>query len=363
MVLRMARPWRHSHSGFYWFRKVIPSDLRPIIGRREEKFSLKTKDPGEAQTEHAIKAAEIAEKWQRLRGNGALDHVDFHALAGECFRETVASKYRDPGDAQKYAAQLKNNFFAHTPPVRFGGNVLIYRRATYGAEARAFPLHRGYRLDDDQLDKFLSPPSPTGFRQTGLPSSRPLRQKLSSLSVSKERLGSSLPPWCIFKSCISFSKEDLGDELDEDRIIKSATLRRMESSVASFALTIQRQLADVEVLLSRIDAHDESVEETASLGNDLSVGSQPDAGHRKTSEETKIHPMLGKALENKMPHRKTATCELIFQNWSNGRAGTPLAIHCSAKGGLSLWIWTKSCSKRTPFRGKSFRRLPVGLRP
>jgi hypothetical protein len=36
----------------------------------------------------------------------------------------------------------------------------------------------------------------------------------------------------------------------------------MESSVASFALTIKRQLADVEALLSKIDAHDEAVEET-----------------------------------------------------------------------------------------------------
>jgi integrase len=155
VVLRMARPWRHPRSGFYWFRKAIPLDLRPILGRREEKFSLKTKNPGEAQTRHAIKAAEIAEKWQRLRGNGPLDHVDFHALAGEYFRETVASKYRDPGDAQKYAAQLKKNFFAHTPPVRFNGNTLIYRRVTYGAEARAFLLRRGYRLEDEQLDKFL----------------------------------------------------------------------------------------------------------------------------------------------------------------------------------------------------------------
>jgi hypothetical protein len=46
-------------------------------------------------------------------------------------------------------------------------------------------------------------------------------------------------------------------------LLRVNILKRMESSVASFALTIQRQLADVEALLSRIDAHDESVEETA----------------------------------------------------------------------------------------------------
>jgi helicase-like protein len=46
-------------------------------------------------------------------------------------------------------------------------------------------------------------------------------------------------------------------------LLRVNILKRMESSVASFALTIQRQLADVEALLSRIGAHDESVEETA----------------------------------------------------------------------------------------------------
>ena len=36
----------------------------------------------------------------------------------------------------------------------------------------------------------------------------------------------------------------------------------MESSVSSFALTLTRQLADVEATLARLDAHAESVEET-----------------------------------------------------------------------------------------------------
>jgi hypothetical protein len=38
-------------------------------------------------------------------------------------------------------------------------------------------------------------------------------------------------------------------------------LKRMESSVASFALTIERQLREVEALLAKIDAHDDSVDE------------------------------------------------------------------------------------------------------
>src|SRR5690606_16709945 len=37
-------------------------------------------------------------------------------------------------------------------------------------------------------------------------------------------------------------------------------LKRMESSVHAFALTIERQLAAVEHLIGRIDAHDDSIE-------------------------------------------------------------------------------------------------------
>src|SRR3546814_5743838 len=40
-------------------------------------------------------------------------------------------------------------------------------------------------------------------------------------------------------------------------------LKRMESWVASFALTIKRQLDDVNALLAKIDTHEESVDELA----------------------------------------------------------------------------------------------------
>lgn len=46
-------------------------------------------------------------------------------------------------------------------------------------------------------------------------------------------------------------------------LLRVNILKRMESSVASFALTIKRQLADVEALLAKIDAHADTVEEFA----------------------------------------------------------------------------------------------------
>ncbi len=44
-------------------------------------------------------------------------------------------------------------------------------------------------------------------------------------------------------------------------LLRVNVLKRMESAVPSFALTVKRQLADVEATLAKIEAHDESVEE------------------------------------------------------------------------------------------------------
>ena len=44
-------------------------------------------------------------------------------------------------------------------------------------------------------------------------------------------------------------------------LLRVNVLKRMESAVPSFALTLKRQLADVEATLAKIEAHEESVEE------------------------------------------------------------------------------------------------------
>ena len=44
-------------------------------------------------------------------------------------------------------------------------------------------------------------------------------------------------------------------------LLRVNILKRMESAVTSFALTLERQLADVEAVLARIDAHEDSVDE------------------------------------------------------------------------------------------------------
>ncbi len=63
----MTRPQKHPDSGYYWFRKRVPDDLREAIGKREERFSLGTRDPNEAKRLHALKLAEVEERWANLR--------------------------------------------------------------------------------------------------------------------------------------------------------------------------------------------------------------------------------------------------------------------------------------------------------
>jgi hypothetical protein len=48
MILRMPRPYKHRRTGVYYYRRVVPDDLRPIIGKGEVHVSLRTKDPREA---------------------------------------------------------------------------------------------------------------------------------------------------------------------------------------------------------------------------------------------------------------------------------------------------------------------------
>jgi hypothetical protein len=59
MPLAMSRPWKHPKSGVYWLRRAVPADLRRLVGKREEKQTLGTKDPAEAKWLHAKALAEL----------------------------------------------------------------------------------------------------------------------------------------------------------------------------------------------------------------------------------------------------------------------------------------------------------------
>ncbi len=95
MALPMALPFKHSKTGIYWLRKRVPDELRPIVGKTEEKRSLGTRDPKEARLAAAKILAELEERWSNLRaGPKTLTEREGHELAATAYAEWLAT-YRD----------------------------------------------------------------------------------------------------------------------------------------------------------------------------------------------------------------------------------------------------------------------------
>ena len=67
MALPMSRPWKHPKTQIYWLRKRVPADLRLIIGKLEEKQSLRTRDATEAKLRHSAALIAIEERWAAAR--------------------------------------------------------------------------------------------------------------------------------------------------------------------------------------------------------------------------------------------------------------------------------------------------------
>jgi integrase len=98
MVLCMSRPWKHPKTGVYYFRKVVPDELRSLVGRGEVRKSLGTKTPREAALRHAEEAAKVAAQWDALRrGPEPLTLKEATALAGLWYRWFVPKYEDDPG--------------------------------------------------------------------------------------------------------------------------------------------------------------------------------------------------------------------------------------------------------------------------
>src|SRR5688572_24979829 len=67
MVLAMSRPFQHPKTGVFWLRKRVPTDLVSVLGKVEERYSLRTRDPSEAKRFHAEELAKLEKRWAELR--------------------------------------------------------------------------------------------------------------------------------------------------------------------------------------------------------------------------------------------------------------------------------------------------------
>lgn len=106
MALAMARPWKHPKTGIFWLRKRIPDDLRPLLGKREEKQSLGTRDPNEAKRVHARALAELGERWANLRsGPRALSEREAHELVAPAYEWWVNAHRDNPSDQKIWKSE------------------------------------------------------------------------------------------------------------------------------------------------------------------------------------------------------------------------------------------------------------------
>lgn len=118
MPLAMSRPWKHPKTGIYQLRKVVPDDLRKLVGKREEKVSLQTRDPAEAKVRHAKALAEVEARWANLRaGPKLLSEREAHQLAVVSY-EGWLEQYRDnPSQQTSWDTELGDRLFG-PPPTR-----------------------------------------------------------------------------------------------------------------------------------------------------------------------------------------------------------------------------------------------------
>jgi hypothetical protein len=93
MALAMVRPWKHPKTGIYWLCKRVPDELQAAVGKREEKFSLKTRDPAEAKRVFAASLVALEERWGNLRAPVRnLDNSELHHVTLTTYQRCSAMK-------------------------------------------------------------------------------------------------------------------------------------------------------------------------------------------------------------------------------------------------------------------------------
>src|SRR5215213_7951406 len=116
MPLTMARPWKHPKTGIYWIRKGVPEDLRALVGKREEKRSLETRDPDEAKRRHAEALAEIEARWANLRtGPKSLTEREAHAMAAAVHDRWLEIHADNPSQQVFWRTDLMDRLWAPQP--------------------------------------------------------------------------------------------------------------------------------------------------------------------------------------------------------------------------------------------------------
>jgi hypothetical protein len=97
--------------------KGVPDDLRQLVGKREEKRSLETRDPTEAKRRHAEALADVEVRWANLRaGPKALTEREAHQLAVTVHDRWLRQHQENPSRQTAWNVDVADRLFA--PPLR-----------------------------------------------------------------------------------------------------------------------------------------------------------------------------------------------------------------------------------------------------
>jgi hypothetical protein len=98
-------------------KRSVPDDLRQLVGKREEKRSLETRDPTEAKRRHAEALADVEVRWTNLRaGPKALTEREAHQLAVTVHDRWLRQHQENPSQQTAWNVDLADRLFA--PPRR-----------------------------------------------------------------------------------------------------------------------------------------------------------------------------------------------------------------------------------------------------
>ena len=157
MVLPMPRPTSRPDSRFLQARKIIPAELRPILGRREFKRPLRAICPAEVKRLHLEAMAEweaqLAAARAKLRGDlRTLTAREVDAFCGRWYADEAAKYADDPGSAAEWDQHLSHYAgYFHSAP---GEDSEFIKDRALSDEAGAWLTAQGIAADTPSLLRF-----------------------------------------------------------------------------------------------------------------------------------------------------------------------------------------------------------------
>lgn len=172
MSLMTTRPWKHPKTGIYYLRRAVPADLLALIGKREEKISLGTKDPVRAKSLHARALLELDERWTNLRaGRKLLSEREAHEMVEPLYAWWIDQHRDEPSQQAFWRIYLGENLW----PRRLSGWSLQSNLAATLIKEAADPSV-GARRD---MEEWCTDQADAVLKQRGIVVDKSNRRKLA----------------------------------------------------------------------------------------------------------------------------------------------------------------------------------------